>query len=49
VTSEVRYIAERDEIAANRSVTTSIAVLDFVIVAISMVGLANAITTNVHA
>ena len=46
-TSEVTYIAERDEVAANRSLTTSIAVLGFVIVAMSMVGLANAITTNV--
>jgi putative ABC transport system permease protein len=47
VTSEIKYVAERDEIAANSSVTTSIAVLGFVIVAMSMVGLANAITTNV--
>lgn len=47
VTSEIRYVALRDEVAANRSLTTSIAVLGFVIVAISMVGLANAITTNV--
>jgi ABC-type antimicrobial peptide transport system permease subunit len=47
VTSEIRYVAERDEVAANRSLTTSIAVLGFLIVAISMVGLANAITTNV--
>jgi putative ABC transport system permease protein len=47
VTTEVRYVAERDEVAANRSLTTTIAVLGFVIVAMSMVGLANAITTNV--
>jgi putative ABC transport system permease protein len=47
VTSEITYVAERDEVAANRSLTTSIAVLGFLIVAISMVGLANAITTNV--
>jgi putative ABC transport system permease protein len=47
VGSEIRYVAERDEIAANRSLTTTIAVLGFVIVAMSMVGLANAITTNV--
>lgn len=47
VTSEITYIAERDEVAANRSLTTSITVLGFVIVAMSMVGLANAITTNV--
>ena len=45
--SEITYVAERDEVAANRSLTTSIAVLGFVIVAMSMVGLANAITTNV--
>jgi putative ABC transport system permease protein len=47
VTTEIRYVALRDEVAANRSLTTSIAVLGFVIVAISMIGLANAITTNV--
>ncbi|HSF61833.1 MAG TPA: FtsX-like permease family protein [Gaiellaceae bacterium] len=45
--SEIKYVAERDEIAANSSLTTTIAVLGFVIVAMSMVGLANAITTNV--
>ncbi len=47
VTSEIRYVAERDEVAANKALTTPIAVLGFVIVAMSMVGLANAITTNV--
>jgi putative ABC transport system permease protein len=47
VSTEIRYVAERDEVAANRSLTTSIAVLGFVIVAMSMVGLANAVTTNV--
>ncbi|WP_240771285.1 FtsX-like permease family protein [Nocardioides sp. GY 10113] len=47
VTSEIRYVAERDEIAANSTLTTTIAVLGFLIVAMSMVGLANAITTNV--
>ena len=45
--SEITYIAERDEIAANRTITTTIALLGFVIVAMSIVGLANAITTNV--
>jgi putative ABC transport system permease protein len=45
--SEITYVAERDEIAANRTVTSTFAVLGFVIVAMSMVGLANAITTNV--
>ena len=38
---------ERDEIAANRSITTPIALLGFLIVAISIAGLANAITTSV--
>lgn len=47
VTSEIKYVAERDEINANSAVTTPIAVLGFLIVAMSMVGLANAITTNV--
>ena len=47
VTSEIKYVSERDEIAANSSLTTPIAVLGFLIVAMSMVGLANAITTNV--
>jgi ABC-type lipoprotein release transport system permease subunit len=47
VGTEVTYVAERDEVAANRTITTSIALLGFVIVAMSMVGLANAITTNV--
>jgi putative ABC transport system permease protein len=46
-TSEIRYIAERNEVAANRSLTTTIALLGFVIVAMSIAGLANAITTNV--
>jgi putative ABC transport system permease protein len=47
VGSEVTYVAERDEVAANRSLTTTIALLGFVIVATSMVGLANTMTTNV--
>jgi ABC-type lipoprotein release transport system permease subunit len=47
VVSEIRYIAERDEVAANSTLTTTIGVLGFLIVAMSMVGLANAITTNV--
>lgn len=47
VNTEVISVAERDEIAANRTLTTSIAVLGFVVVAMSMVGLANTITTNV--
>jgi putative ABC transport system permease protein len=46
-TSEIRYVAERDEVAANRTITTTIALLGFLIVAMSVVGLANAITTSV--
>jgi putative ABC transport system permease protein len=44
---EITYVAVRDEVAANRTITTSVAVLGFLIVAMSMVGLANAITTSV--
>ncbi|HET7736656.1 MAG TPA: FtsX-like permease family protein, partial [Nocardioidaceae bacterium] len=47
VTSEIRYVAARDEVAANQTLTTTIGVLGFLIVAMSMVGLANAMTTNV--
>lgn len=47
VATDITYVAERDEVAANQTLTTSIAVLGFVIVAMSMVGLANAVTTNV--
>jgi putative ABC transport system permease protein len=45
--SEIVYVEKRDEIAANRTITMTIAVLGFLIVAISMVGLANAITGSV--
>ena len=44
---EITYVEERNEIASNRTLTTSIAVLGFLIVAISMVGLANAITMSI--
>jgi putative ABC transport system permease protein len=47
VWTEITYVAERDEVAENRSLTTTITMLSLVIVAISMVGLANAITTSV--
>ena len=47
VATEIAYVAERDEIAANRTITTSITVLGFLIVAMSMVGLANAITMSI--
>jgi putative ABC transport system permease protein len=45
--SQIKYVARRDEVAANKSVTTSIAVLGFLVIAISMVGLANAMTMSV--
>jgi putative ABC transport system permease protein len=45
--TEISYVMERDEIEANRLITTSIAILGFLIVAMSMVGLANAITMSV--
>ena len=44
---EVTYVLARDQIAENRSITTTIAILGFLIVAMSMVGLANAITMSV--
>lgn len=47
VDTEISYVAEQDEVAENRSLTTTIGLLGFVIVAMSLVGLANAITTNV--
>ena len=47
VGTEIEYVGEADNVAANRMVTTSIGVLGFLIVAISMVGLANAITMSV--
>ena len=47
VGTEIEYVGEADNVASNRTVTTSIAVLGFLIVAISMVGLANAITMSV--
>jgi ABC-type lipoprotein release transport system permease subunit len=47
VATEISYVMERDEIAENRTITTTIAVLGFLIVAMSMVGLANAITMSV--
>ena len=47
VGTEVEYVREADDVAAYRTITTTIAVLGFLIVAISMVGLANAITMSV--
>ena len=45
--TQIKYVAKRDEIDANKTVTTSIAVLGFLVIAISMVGLANAMTMSV--
>jgi ABC-type lipoprotein release transport system permease subunit len=45
--AERKSTVRRDEIEANKTVTTSIAVLGFLAVAISMVGLANAMTMSV--
>ena len=47
VGTEITYVGERDNVAANRTLTTTIAVLGFLIVAISMVGLVSAITMSV--
>ena len=47
VGTEIEYVEEADNVAANRMITTVIAVLGFLIVAISMVGLANALTMSV--
>jgi len=47
VGTEITYVAERDEEATNRTLTTTVTVLGFLIVAISLVGLANAITMSV--
>jgi putative ABC transport system permease protein len=44
---EITYVEERNEIAANRTITTTIAVFGLLIVAISMVALANAITMSI--
>jgi len=47
VTTEITYVAERDDAATYDTITTTIAVLGFLIIAISMVGLVNAITMSV--
>jgi len=47
LTSQEKYVAERDQAAANSGMTTSITVLGLLIVLISMVGLINAITMGV--
>ncbi len=47
VGSEIKYIRLADEVASYRTLTTAIAVLGLLIVAISMAGLANALTMSV--
>jgi putative ABC transport system permease protein len=47
VGTEITYVGERDNVAANRDLSTTITVLGFLVVAISMVGLVSAITMNV--
>ena len=47
VNSEIVYVKLANEIAANRTMTTSFAVVGLLIVAISMAGLANALTMSV--
>ena len=39
MTSEITYVAERDDAATYDTITTTIAVLGFLIIAISLVGL----------
>jgi putative ABC transport system permease protein len=46
-TTEERYVQKRDAIAGNAGMTTSVTVLGLLIVAISLVGLVNAITMSV--
>jgi len=47
VGNEVEYISEANEVSSNRTLTTSVAVLGFLIVAISLAGLANTLTMSV--
>jgi putative ABC transport system permease protein len=47
VDTEITYVGKRDNVAANRTIIMTLAVLGFLVVAISMVGLVNAITMNV--
>ena len=44
---EITYVEEGNDVTANRTITTSIAVFGLLIVAISMVALANAITMSI--
>jgi putative ABC transport system permease protein len=45
--SEIKYVKLTNEVANNRTITTTLAVVGFLIVAISMAGLAGALTTSV--
>jgi putative ABC transport system permease protein len=47
VGTEIEYVGEADNVAQNRTIMMSIGVLGFLIVAISMVGVANALTMSV--
>jgi putative ABC transport system permease protein len=47
VGTEITYVATRDEEATNRTLTTTIAVLGFLIIALSMVGLVGATTMSI--
>jgi ABC-type lipoprotein release transport system permease subunit len=47
VGTSVRYVDQARNVEANRQITSAIGILGFLIVAISMVGLVNAITMNV--
>ena len=47
VSSEIKYVKLANEVASYRTLTTTIAVLGLLIVAISMAGLANALTMSI--
>ena len=47
VSSEVAYVKLANEIASNRTITTTLGVVGFLVVLISMAGLAGALTTSV--
>jgi len=47
VDSEIKYVRLASEVASNRTITTTLAVVGFLVVAISMAGLASALTTSV--
>jgi putative ABC transport system permease protein len=47
VSSQIKYVQLANEIASYRTLTTTLAVVGFLVVAISMAGLANALTTSV--